>query len=181
MKTKNDITYFFRCQVIFAILTAVIGTLLHFVFDWSGHSQFVSYFAPVNESTWEHLKLLFFPALIFGIAEYWIIGRAYPSFITANTIGCISGLSFIVIFFYTYTGIIGTNYLWLDILTFFLGVMLCYSLGYYFTVHRPIGNQVSTIVCLCILILIACAFILFTNHWPNINLFKVLSTPPIKS
>lgn len=50
----------------------VLGTLSHFFFDWSGENRLVGIFAAVNESTWEHLKLLFFPALLFWVSE-WIL------------------------------------------------------------------------------------------------------------
>jgi len=45
------------------LFMSVIGTLLHFVYEWSGNNSIVRLFAPWNESTWEHMKLLFFPML----------------------------------------------------------------------------------------------------------------------
>ena len=42
----------------FAIAT---GNLLHFVYDWSGESLVAAVISGVNESTWEHMKLLFLP------------------------------------------------------------------------------------------------------------------------
>ena len=44
-------------------LTALIGTGLHFLYDWMPF-QLVGMIAPVNESVWEHLKLLFWPFLL---------------------------------------------------------------------------------------------------------------------
>lgn len=46
------------------LFMSVIGTLLHFVYEWSGNNSIVRLFAPWNESTWEHMKLLFFPMLV---------------------------------------------------------------------------------------------------------------------
>ena len=46
------------------ILTATLGTACHFAFDFFGQSRLIAPFVPVNESTWEHLKLLFFPFLL---------------------------------------------------------------------------------------------------------------------
>ena len=43
--------------VIAIIFISVIGTLLHFMYEWSGHNKVVSLFAAVNESTWEHIKI----------------------------------------------------------------------------------------------------------------------------
>ena len=39
---------------------SLLGTLLHFTYRWSGRNPLI---APVNESVWEHMKLLFFPML----------------------------------------------------------------------------------------------------------------------
>ena len=51
--------------IIGAVFTIITGTLLHFVYEWSGESLFVGIFSPINESVWEHLKLLFFPMSVF--------------------------------------------------------------------------------------------------------------------
>ena len=48
---------------------AVLGTLGHFAYDWSGKSLPVGAFCAVNESTWEHMKLLFFPVLLFTAVQ----------------------------------------------------------------------------------------------------------------
>ena len=45
-------------------LSALGGTLLHFLYDWTGGSILTAPFSGVNESTWEHMKLLFWPLLI---------------------------------------------------------------------------------------------------------------------
>ena len=35
------------------IIVGAVGTLWHFVYDWTGDNHFVGFFFPVNESTWE--------------------------------------------------------------------------------------------------------------------------------
>lgn len=172
---------FLYYELLFALLAAVLGTLLHFVYEWSNYNLLVSYFAPVNESTWEHLKLLFFPTLLLGIIEYLMFGKYYSNFITAKTIGLFAGLLFIVVFFYTYTGIIGTNFLWMDILTFLLSVLLCNGLSYYLIIYTKTGNHTTNILCICLLFVLTSIFILFTNHWPDINLFKAFPSEILKN
>ena len=49
------------------IFTGVAGVLLHFLFEWTGKSIFVAPFAAVNESIWEHMKLLFVPMFLLKI------------------------------------------------------------------------------------------------------------------
>ena len=44
---------------VFFVLAA--GSLAHFLYDWTGSNAIAGLFVPVNESVWEHMKLLFFP------------------------------------------------------------------------------------------------------------------------
>ena len=111
-------------ELIGIVFTIIAGSLLHFTFEWSGNNQFVALFSAVNESTWEHLKLLFFPYVIYAIFEYFYIGHNYSNYITAKCIGVLSGLIFIPVVFYAYTYILGTNYLVLDISLFVLSLGL---------------------------------------------------------
>ena len=57
------------------LLTALAGTALHFAYDWC-LSPLVGLFAPVNESVWEHLKLLFWPFLAAGFAAALRVNRS---------------------------------------------------------------------------------------------------------
>lgn len=45
------------------------GTILHFLYGWTGGSILVSPFSGVNESTWEHMKLLFWPLFLFALVQ----------------------------------------------------------------------------------------------------------------
>ena len=51
-------------QKIGFFFTVVFGVLLHFLYEWSYNSVWIAPFSGVNESTWEHMKLLFFPMFI---------------------------------------------------------------------------------------------------------------------
>ena len=121
MNSKISILTFEIISIIFAIIA---GTLLHFTYKWSGQNLLIGSFSAVNESTWEHLKLLFFPMLITTIFGYFYIGKDICNFLCAKTIGVITAILFTIIFFYTYTGILGTNYVILNILTFIFSIIL---------------------------------------------------------
>lgn len=43
------------------IVISIVGTLLHFLYEMSGHNKIVAIFAAVNESTWEHIKIALTP------------------------------------------------------------------------------------------------------------------------
>ena len=115
MPKKSSILKF---EIISTIFIMIVGTLLHFTFGWSNNNPLVGTFSAVNESTWEHLKLAFFPMLIIGIIEYFFVKNKVNNYIESKTIGITSSILFITSFFYTYTGIIGTNFFIIDICSF---------------------------------------------------------------
>ena len=58
------------CYVGF-LATVLLGTGLHFLYAWRPIPLF-GLFAPVNESVWEHLKLLYWPFLVVcGVLSHW--------------------------------------------------------------------------------------------------------------
>lgn len=166
MKHKNSI---FKFQIFSIIFTMILGTLLHFTFDWSGGNLFVGAFSAVNESTWEHLKLLFFPMFLTTIIGYLYIGKNTNNFLCAKIIGIIISILFTTIFFYTYTGIIGTNFSILDIGSFFVAVLLSEYVVYKILLSNFLCN---TKVAFIILIILLFCFIIFTYTPPKIGLFK---------
>ncbi|MHB1152480.1 MAG: DUF6512 family protein [Eubacteriales bacterium] len=165
----NKIRAFHIAGTIFTIL---FGSLLHFVYELSGENSFAAVFGAVNESTWEHLKLLFWPIVLFGLIEYFAYGRQVKNFIPAKVLSILIGMLVIMTVFYTYTGILGYNVLALDILTFILGAIAAYGFSY-----RTITKQTQydspparTASWIGLVILIA-IFILFTFNPPEIGLF----------
>ena len=58
-------------QIMTAIIGIILGTIFHFTYEWSGKKVIIGLFSAVNESTWEHLKLLFFPMLITTFIGYF--------------------------------------------------------------------------------------------------------------
>ena len=66
------------------LFTGALGVLLHFLYEWSGGNTLAAAFSAVNESTWEHMKLLFFPMFVFSVFQVCIMGRNYPNFLAAR-------------------------------------------------------------------------------------------------
>lgn len=71
MDSKKLLKY----QFFSAILSIILGTILHFTFEWSGNNAFIGTFSSVNESTWEHLKLVFYPMLFTAIIRLFLFCR----------------------------------------------------------------------------------------------------------
>lgn len=153
--------------------TCILGTLLHFFYDFTGQNPVAGLFSPVDESTWEHLKMLFFPSLVWTIAGALVFEKRQKGLLWSCTIGICTGLAAIVTVFYTYTGILGFNLLVLDILTFYFGVFTVY-----FTAARCLKKEREhtqgwqIFLSVLILLLFALLFFLFTRAKPPIGLFQ---------
>jgi hypothetical protein len=85
------------------IFTIVFGSLLHFFYDWSGKNAIVGLFSPINESVFEHLKLLYFPMLLWIVPGYFIYGKKNRNYFLSSFIGLVCGLILTPVLFYLYT------------------------------------------------------------------------------
>lgn len=108
--------------------TAVVGTLLHFAYDWSGDNPIVAMISSVNESVWEHMKLLVVPVLIFSVIQFFAQGKNRPDFLAVRGISTLVATFLIPVLFYTYTGILGYHLVWVDILIFYLAAAALFLL-----------------------------------------------------
>ncbi len=158
-----------KYQIFSILFTFIVGTLLHFTYKWSGENKIVGFFSSVNESTWEHLKLLFFPMLITTITGLFFLRKDVPNLLCSKTIGILVALFFTIVFFYTYTGVLGRNVAAIDISSFFIATILGEFVAYVLIINKFKCNSIISVI---ILILLFIAFIFFTNNTPKIGLFK---------
>ena len=78
-----------KYQIYSAIFAIILGTLLHFTYEWSNYNALIGTFSSVNESTWEHLKLAFFPMLITTIIGFFKF-KNVPNFLCSKIIDILS-------------------------------------------------------------------------------------------
>ena len=161
-----------KFQIFSIIFVSILGTLLHFTYEWSGDNKIVAAFSAVNESTWEHLKLLFFPMLITTIIGYFYIGKDVANFLCAKTCGIITAILFVVVFFYTYTGVIGKNFAILDIGSFFVAVVLGEYIAYKIMTSINTKFKCNAKLAVITLAVLFAAFVMFAYFTPQIGLFK---------
>lgn len=161
-----------KSQIVVAIVSLILGTLLHFTYQWSNESGFIAIFSAVNESVWEHLKLVFFPMLITGIIEYFFLKGNVNNYLEAKTIGIFTAIAFIVVFFFTYTGIIGTNFIVIDILTFIVSILLGEWVSYKLMTREEESTTTTIVLSIIILAILFFNFIICTFIPPKANLFR---------
>lgn len=114
---KQPISYW---QIAGFLFTSILGTFLHFLFDLSGQSLAAALFSAVNESIWEHMKLIYYPMLLFALLESRFWGKKHRPFWCVKLAGILLGLVLIPVSYYTYTGILGASSHWINITIFFI-------------------------------------------------------------
>ncbi len=113
---KRDISLF---QIAGFVAVSLGGTLLHFLYGLTNESLLTAPFSSVNESTWEHMKLLFFPMFVFALIQSRFF-KACDKFWCAKLSGILTGLLLIPALFYTYNGAIGKSPDAVNIAIFFI-------------------------------------------------------------
>ena len=110
--------------------------------------------------------------LIIGIIEYFFVKNKVNNYIESKTIGITSSILFITSFFYTYTGIIGTNFFIIDIFTFVFAVLIGEYISYKIMNSEEQSTKATKIMSIIILVVLTIYFVLFTFVTPRINYFK---------
>ena len=151
------------------IFVSILGTFLHFAYNFSGNNFLVGLFTPINESVWEHTKLIFFPMLLYGMLFNKKQKDSYPDIYNATILGAITGVMVTIVAFYTYSGIIGYNIAFVDISIFYISVILAFFATYKATLSCKIGKYDILLTFLCVLMIVL--YILFTLCPPTIPLF----------
>ena len=151
-------------------LSSLGGTILHFLYDWTNKSVLIAPFSGVNESTWEHMKLLYFPMLFFALAQSRYF-KAYGNYWCIKLVGILTGLALIPVLFYTYNGAFGKSPDWLNITFFFISAAVSFLveaiLFYKNNLRCKRPRFAFLIICL-----IGVLFVVFTFATPQIPLFK---------
>ncbi|MDD3186694.1 MAG: DUF6512 family protein [Anaerostipes sp.] len=167
-----------KSNIIGIIFVSILGTLSHFIYEWSGSNKIIGFFTPVNESTWEHMKLLFFPMLFYCMITWFSKPKINKlSYQTKNNSrkqyrkesGIVPGTILIPILFYTYSGILGFHLAWIDISIFFISVIFAFMLR----CHNIPIKIYQRIILFILILLLGIGFCFFTYYPPALGIFQI--------
>ena len=144
----------------------LLGSALHFAFDWTSHNRFVAFFSAVNESYWEHIKIAIWPVFLLQSVLFALGGFQYSSFVPAATIALYSIPVSMVGLVFIYKSVTKRNILWLDISIFFVCIAIAQSI--FVLVFEQLSPTAGTVVMsLLFLVGLVVAFLLFTLRPPK--------------
>lgn len=163
MKRKNNLWAF--------IIIGILGTFLHFTYDLSGENLIVGLFSPVNESIWEHQKLLFYAVIFYSAVEYFLRDKKTDNYFPSIALGLLAGILIIVTCFYTYTGIIGYNISFIDIALYYIGVVVFLTVKNIIIKNHFFESKTTNLIAIYFMVILSILFTVFTFYPPKIPFF----------
>lgn len=149
----------------------VVGSLFHFLYSLTGECFIVGLFVPINESIFEHTKMVVLPIFIWWFIFY--LFRKKDLFVnawfTSALIAMISAIIAIPMLFYFYSQAFGIESLVIDILILLISLAIGQILGLHYYRHGK-GIEYHFAIFLMIVIIILFAF--FTINPPAFPIFN---------
>ena len=147
------------------------GNLLHFVYEWSGEHPAAALISGTNESTWEHMKLLAVPWILWTAIQALALRGSGLPVLAGRAAGLLAGVSAIPILFYTYVGIWGKSISLMNIIIFQLAVLLAYGVSTAILRRRILSAAVWQVLGAAVLVLAAVLFAWWTFAPPQLPIF----------
>ena len=158
-----------KVKIIGVFVIFLLSFASHFIYKWIPNALFSIIF-PVNESIWEHMKLLVTPVLIFSLIEYIIYNKkdiSYNNFILSYSISMFVGIIIYLIIYLPIHYIFGHNSIFAIVLLFLVFIII-EIISYYVMRYKDI--KYGNIVGFCLIIMMYIIF-LFNNNIIIIYLF----------
>lgn len=152
------------------LFTLVFGSISHFFYEWSGEHPIVGMFFPINESLWEHMKLLFFPVLLYTFYEMFAFMKIDCHFLTARLLGLLTGLFVIPCFFFIYLGFFGQTIFLFDLGIYIISILVTFLVSRYLDLYADL-LYLPFFVLFVILLFLLILFFSFTFSPPDLPLF----------
>jgi hypothetical protein len=176
---KNPMDKIKRSILISIPILFIISGPLHFLFELTGEPAIIGAVVPVSESPWEHLKLVFYPIMVWWIIFYFKARKqdnfSEEKWMVSTAAAVLSSVLTIVCFFYFYTGAFAVEFLALDIFSSLLAVAVGQLLAYHiYKYSKP--WKAASIMSLMIVIAMLIMFVVFTYKAPNVPLFRDKNT-----
>jgi len=156
-------------EIIGLVFSMIIGTIGHFLYDWSNRNVLFGFLFAKNESTWEHIKLGVTPIMLWTIIE--LLTSNLNCLLFAKFISIIVFMLLLLVFYYTYKYIFKKNNMFYDIALFYV----CLAIS--FVVSIVIIKSISCNFLLSIIGFIGFSsiiylYIKFNKKTPELIIFK---------
>lgn len=154
------------------IFIGLVGAALHFTFEFSNfENMVVAFFSAVNESTWEHLKMVFWPGIWFALIEYTYVRDRVNNYLIAKAASLFIMPLVITVGWYLYTPFTQKSIYKVDLFLFYLAVLLGQVVSYKLLTRAPLSRKANNFAVGSLVVMLV-VFSTFTFYPPHIFLFE---------
>lgn len=158
-------------SIIKIIAISLVGTLLHFAYEFSGGNLFVAIFSAVNESVWEHIKIGVFAIYFVAFFEMAIVEKRERNLWISLLYKVLTLCVIIPFLYYTYKAIFGVEKMVLDIIIFFIAIIISQIIENIVRCKADVSAKVEDVY-KYLNILVIILFAIFTFYPPKLGIFK---------
>lgn len=170
----NDRKKVIIAEIVSAVAIILIGSLFHFLYEWT-ECTFIGLFSPVNESQWEHIKIMFYPVIIVSIIEYFFIKHDVNNFVFAKAISAIVFIATTYLIIFIYELIFKDNPMALHFISFFVGAFAG-QLVSYFILRRTKNSKCLNMIGFSIFLILFIVITIFTFRPIKTDFFRDSTT-----
>lgn len=147
-----------------------LSFISHNMYDWFSN-VLVSFFFPVNESIFEHMKIIFTGTLIYGVVDYWLLNKYRIEYNNFSFQLFFTGIMGILIFLLIYLPIhyIFGESLLVTLVILFITYIFVEIISYYL-LKAPEVKFLNDIA-MFLVILVYINFIVLTYTWDKDDFF----------
>ncbi len=160
-----------KIKIIAIIATFAFTVLFHFLYDWFPNPLFSVLF-PVNESIWEHMKLLYSGLLAWSIIEYFILKKLnikFTNYWSSIFLTMISSIIVYLIIFLPLYAIFGENpFISIGLLIL---VIIASQIFNYYLITRKKENTLLNKIAIALIIIGYVVFLSLTYNPPKNYIF----------
>lgn len=150
----------------------IIGSLFHFIYEWSNKNFIIGLIAPTDESIFQHIKMVILPIICWWTLYYLFKGKnnniSSEKWFEGALVSLVASIFLIPALYYFYTGAFGIESLIIDILILFISLVFSQFLGLHFYRYSK-GAEPTIVLGFFTLIILLSA--IFTIAPPGIPLF----------
>lgn len=133
-----------RLFILSSFVIFILSTLLHFSYKWSNENPFVGFFAPINESIFQHIKMFVFPTIIYYLITYLLFYKKYEiefkKYFSSILLTIIVTSVSILFFYYVFKHALSISSMIIDISSFIIGLFISSFLSYKMYIKSKMNN-----------------------------------------
>lgn len=137
------------------IVISIVGTLAHFLYDWTHQNRIIGLFAAVNESTWEHIKIALTPTILWSLYDGYLYGEN-RNYYLAKLLSLLVIIVVIPLLFYGYKKLAKKDILILDIAIFYIAIILSQLTFYAILSLSPLDRIFAYLSCIGLFVFFGC-------------------------